>query len=662
MFLLLLCVLVIPQSDGSFASSGDPLLITEVSPVDEAVTIKNTGYSTVDLKGYSVTDGEGTLTFSSSYKLSPQAQIIISKDSGTDWFNSRPEVIVFTSHYLTKSGSFTLANAGDEVRLCRNNSTLDSVCYGNSNGVDGWIGGPVGISTGHHLIRSSDKDTDRAEDWISTKAGWTNFGYGIESFDATVSPFSFPESNGEQVLFALSKAEMYIDISIYLISSPKVVSLLCQMEKNGVEVRILAEGSPLGVDISTELSLLRSLVDSGGEVRLINYNGASEHRYSYVHNKYAVIDGETVIITSENWTSGNMGEYGNRGWGVIVESEEYADYMESVFENDYSMLWGDVKEFLSLYPKSKPYSDMPVVEIINVDLPSYQAKVSPVLSPDNSYGAMKEFITSAEYRLYAEQMDLGSSLSMVSGDTPVSWMSSVAGKGVDTRFILDSSQSNGSAHETYVNLITSATEIKAINVNMGENFALIHNKGVIADDSVWIGSVNWTENSFQRNRESALVIRSSEVADYYAGLFLSDFGTNIYTAEENGISLEAKVVGTSKGNVVLLTVDGPSGFTYEWSLGDGKVRIGENTVVLFEAPSEGDYTASVRMNGTEMVAYCDYSVGPMDNGDDDKMTEYSLLLAVVLLCLGLMRIVILKRSEKRCIACRFRQSPYRPYR
>lgn len=595
-FLIVSIATLLTVSDESESSSAVSLKITEVSPADEAVKIVNYGTVPVDLKGYVLTDGEGKLTFENSYVLKPGSYVIVSKSSGTDWFDSRPNVILFTHGSVAKSGSFVLADSGDEVSLLKGTSVIDAVCYGKSAGTDGWFGNPVGISSGQYLLRDSATDTDSASDWTATKPGWTTLEFNENvRFPAEVYPFVFPESNGIPVLNALSDATETIDVSVYLLSSPQVAALLCQKEKDGVEVRVLIEGTPLGVDISTELSLMKSLTDSGGEVRIIDYSGSDACRYMYVHNKYAVIDDEKVIITSENWTSGNIGEYGNRGWGAIIESVPYAGYMKNVFENDYSAQWGDVAELERLYPNLRAYPDLTYESPGPYGLNRYHSEIVPVMSPDNSLAALKKLMSGVNERLYAEQMDLGSSLSTVSGETPVSWMSRAASRGVDVKFILDSSQSNGSTHETYVNLIAGATSVQAVSVNGGDGFQLIHNKGIVMDGSVWIGSVNWTDNSFLRNRESAVLIVSEEVSDYFADWFLRDFGVNVFTVEENGLKLGAERIETPQGNKVLLRATGPSGYKYEWNLGNGEVRVSDNNLAIFDAPAPGTYTATVRM-------------------------------------------------------------------
>jgi hypothetical protein len=60
----------------------------------------------------------------------------------------------------------------------------------------------------------------------------------------------------------------------------------------------------------------------------------------------------------------------------------------------------------------------------------------------------------------------------------------------------------------------------------------IHTKGIVVDDQeVFVGSINWTENSFKGNREVGVVIGHPKVAGYYANLFRRDWSqSRIYQA------------------------------------------------------------------------------------------------------------------------------------
>ncbi len=626
-------------SDGSEASSGT-VVFSEVHPKEEAFVISNVSSADVDLNGWEITDGEGTLTFVSSLVIAAGGSLTVSKEE----FAHEGTCILLGDPVFKRRSSLILADSGDELALYKGGKIVDSVCWGSSKGVEGWYGDPAECPSGSFLLRTADKDTDRPSDWTGTKRGWSNLSVPEEGFEAAVTPFSFPESKGEPILSEVGSAEESVDAAIYLMTSPELVSVMCQMAGKGVEGRVLVEGTPLGVDISTELSLLKALCDAGADVRIINPSGFSDYRYLYAHNKYLIIDGETVVVTSENWTRGNIGDGGNRGWGIVAESAELASYYASVFENDFSTDYGDVVEFAAAYPNAKTYSNLPEMTVPAYEKQGISATVFPVFSPDDSYGAMRSFIRCAEERVYAEQMDLGSTMVSDDGDTPVGWLADAAECGVDVKFILDSSQSNGGTHESYVNEIVNATYVKAVCVNGTEDFSLIHNKGVIADDSVWVGSVNWTANSFLRNRESALIVESRYVAEYYAGLFRKDFGTNMYTVEEEGLRITMTRVSTSSGPMMVLSVNGPDQGEYEWCLGDGSTRTSSENSILARLPAPGVYTATVRISGTDISCALEYEVE--GNGNETLYTLFNdyTVCSVFVLAVGLAVALVKRRA------------------
>ena len=593
----------------------ETVLFYEVYPFGshEGVSLFNYGSKDVDLKGWSVSDGEGTLTFVKSITVAPGARLTIAKTiAADDWFSGRDHVIALDDSHIEKKGSFILADAGDDVYLYRNGALVDAVCYGNKQIDTGWKGDPVRLPSNKYLLRVGSNDTDTLADWISTKPGLTNHTFDPELyFDAKVTPFSFPESGGIPIYRELENAEQEVLISIYLLTSVQLVALLCDLASGkGVTVRILLEGNVLGYDMATELTLMRSIVDAGGEVYLINDKIPGNYeRFTYVHNKYAVIDGREVIVTSENWTSGNMSsDCSNRGWGAVIESEDFAEYVRDVFFSDLSPEYGDVRSLLNSYPGLKPYSGtMTYAGTAPYEAETFDARVMPVLSPDNSWSALGYFIGNAETRVYSQQLDLGSSLQAAANTSPIGWLSSAADRGVDVRFILDSS--TDSSKDEVIDMINNTTGIKAISVNGRPTFSLIHNKGVVIDDLVWVGSVNWTETSFMNNREFAVVIDSPEVTEFFTELFIKDWGVNEYTIEEVGLEMTCDIISANGGPVYAFTVSGPEHSAYTWDvLGNGVLRTSSiNRIVCKDLPS-GTYTASVTMDGTGYSAVCEYSV------------------------------------------------------
>jgi len=239
---------------------------------------------------------------------------------------------------------------------------------------------------------------------------------------------------------------------------------------------------------------------------------------------------------------------------------------------------------------------------------SYTATVTPAVSPDNSYISQLRFVAGAEERVYAEQMDLNDTFADPANGGPVQWLADASSGGADVRFILDSSQSSGATHQAYVDTINNKGLFSAVAVDGREGFDLIHNKGVIADDSVWVGSVNWTSNSFANNRETAVIINSKEVADYFAGYFNDDYGVTLDYVKENGLSFAVSVNDTSAGRIAVLSAVGPDGYNYVWDLGNGTTRTTTISKAVFEVPSPGTYTATVTLEGTDVSETFEYTV------------------------------------------------------
>ena len=373
----------------------------------------------------------------------------------------------------------------------------------------------------------------------------------LERYDAKVSPFTFPESKGSPVLKALSEADTSVDVSMYYLTSDNAVGILCKLVGNGVTVRVLVDNSPVAVSTDKEFQMLKKLDDLGGDVRLICTKGHTEDRYENVHNKYAVIDGDTVVVTSENWTASNFSSSGNRGWGVVVQSTEYASYMTTVFESDFDDSNADVDHIEDAVTVTA-YSGTMSEKVPSYTFTWYDAQVSPVTSPDNSFSAQEALMASAQTRLYAEQLDLSSSYLTTTGSTPIAWMSARADAGVDVRLVLNASyDSEGTGAYKDVEYVNDNTNIRAAAISGGSGFTVTHNKGIVADDKVWVGSVNWTPTSFNSNRECAVVIYSQVVSDYYAGYFETDFNNN-YT-DLDAVSWKVHYVVDGVDTVVRVT-------------------------------------------------------------------------------------------------------------
>ena len=135
-------LLVIPLSSESSDADYSSFKLYAVYPTEsfEGFAIRNYG-SPVDLKGYTVTDGEGTVSFTSSFTIYSYETVYFCKSEVPSWFEA-DRVILYGNHGVTMKG-FALADSGDDIYLMKGDEIIDSFVYGTVKGIKGgWNGEP----------------------------------------------------------------------------------------------------------------------------------------------------------------------------------------------------------------------------------------------------------------------------------------------------------------------------------------------------------------------------------------------------------------------------------------------------------------------------------------------------------------------------------------
>jgi phosphatidylserine/phosphatidylglycerophosphate/cardiolipin synthase-like enzyme len=635
--LILLLVTAVPFAcEDACAANDEHLWLYEIITTGsfESVTVYNGGTSNVNMKNYYLDDGEGTLRFTNDLIIGPKGTASFCSNVPEEWFTGRNVYVYGTNGLVAKS--FILADNGDEVSLKRTSGeVLDAFVYGNGDtSISGWKGEAFSrIPAGKAAVRSSAFDTDTAADWKLTVIGRTEEKITSSgTFNALVTPFVFPDSKGYPIFNALENAQKEVLISMYVMDHKEIVSLLVMLLERGVSVTILLEGSPVGGVPDTELRYMNLLCGKGADVYMIKSNNGYK-RYDLVHNKYAIIDSKTVAVTSENWREGSFN--GNRGWGALIESKDYAEYMKKIFADDCNNEKYDIFELKSLYSTISPIT---VTQYRIKDVQSYttyEASVKPVLSPDFSFEYLKREITNASYRVYSQQMSIQYAWTDVTSSSPVSWSLTAAGNGADVRILADvtfddtdSSSWNGMT----ISLINDMEGLQA-RVMSNDGFSLTHNKGVIIDDTVWISSVNWTNAAFMNNREVAVAVISYDVSEYYASYFLTDWGCDA------DVGITVSVRGNVAGEPIVLDASSssyPYGSLFEWDL-DGNGHADRTGVKIATIFGEGVHECVLYVTEPSgMLHVHEFIVIAVKKSNADTLEpyiKYAPILAVMLLIL-----------------------------
>ena len=298
------------QATGAEGRALDGILFSEVSPKgdSEGFALTNYGSSAVDIGGYTIAKAYGDLSSSNPFVVNSGTTIgpgdtlaFVRTDSANDWFcrtSETREVVTMAS-----SGSRNLAvtdSAGTLYLYNASGTLIDTVAYrasltgaDNANPQAGWSGQSAYLGNKQQgIIRVESTDTDTAADWTPQGSGLLSQSYdSVTSVNTTVTPFTFPESSGKPIYDALYDADQWVCISIYMLTSQNIISILCGLEVRGVDVTLILEEDPLGY--SHPVDDLKALSEEGADIWMIG--AGTDDRYSYVHNKYMVVDGDTVV-------------------------------------------------------------------------------------------------------------------------------------------------------------------------------------------------------------------------------------------------------------------------------------------------------------------------------------------------------------------------------
>ena len=182
---------------------------------------------------------------------------------------------------------------------------------------------------------------------------------------------------------------------------------------------------------------------------------------------------------------------------------------------------------------------------IEKEFDTYRAIVTPIIAPDYSRKRLLMLLEDAQERIFSQQLYVEYDWTE-GGDNPLTIMRDAGSRGVDSRILVDVTYDNpldtdfkdGYGLYTYY----EDDEFLKVKYEDSRQFSMAHNKGVICDDMVMIGSMNWTETSICSNREVSIVIESKEVADIYAELFLNDWGREF----DGNVFLEVNVPDARK--------------------------------------------------------------------------------------------------------------------
>ena len=284
----------------------------------------------------------------------------------------------------------------------------------------------------------------------------------------------------------IEKAKKSISLSMFVVKRGNMVNLLIkEIEKSarrGVEVRILLDDN---------IAHNQRTVNSLKGIKNIEIKLDSPRKTT--HNKMLIVDGETVLIGSTNWTDSSL-ETANEA-NVIINNKEIAAYLEEFFDK----LWLDSSRDIS------PFKSFP-------------GEIVPLLDRqyfDTVYESLKKAKKRVWVMVYGFKINKDGTNR---GDLLADEIIKAAQRGVETKVLLEKSSFNQRLNE--MNRQTEEYLKKnGVGARLDQADRITHAKVIIIDDSVFLGATNWSYGGLELWHNSDVLIKVKNIVGFFQDYF-----------------------------------------------------------------------------------------------------------------------------------------------
>jgi cardiolipin synthase A/B len=578
----------------------------ELNDADEAVRLWNVGSGTANIGQWQLGKGSSpTATLPANVYLSPGSAIWLAKNafSFERQFGFLPDYELESSvPALPKlSGGwpqFSNDTGSRVLLLDKQNLLVDVLIYKNASiSQAGWSGPPVYpyrvsnvfAEEGQILYRMRDQssgrpvpDSNTAVDWAQSSHDVINGrkvqypGWRLDEFfftaqvtqTAVLTVAIAPDNAYEALVNEINRAQSSLQIESLTFENIAIADALIAAVQRGVSVTVLLEGGPPGGIPDQERYVCQRLETAGGQCWfMINESGHKIYdRYSYLHAKFILIDGQRVIISSENLSPNSLpaddksdGTWGRRGVVLITDAPGVVAHVQALFAADFNPAHRDILRWQldhDLYGNKYGAPPPEFVPITVTGGTTYTIRYPTAVGFQGTFAF--ELVQAPENALRDQAGLLGLIQQAGAGDTvlvqqlnerpywgPTSSNAlddpnprleaylAAARRGARVRLLLDGyfddsgSAVSNQATCTAVNRLAH-TEGLDLGCELGNPAGLgIHNKMVLVAVNgrgyIHIGSLNGTENSHKANRELALQVQSDGAYALLAEMFNRDW-------------------------------------------------------------------------------------------------------------------------------------------
>ncbi len=283
--------------------------------------------------------------------------------------------------------------------------------------------------------------------------------------------FIEPDAGDKPILDAINSAQKEILIEVYLLSDKDVIASLESAKAKGVAVNVMLEEHPFGGG-NLNPKTKNELVSKGVAVLWSN------PKFALTHEKAIVIDDTIAFILSQNLTASAFTK--NREFDVIDKNIDDVNEIRSIFLADWN------RENFSP-------SDTSLLE-----------------SPVNSRPTLESLISNAQKEIDIEVE--------VIEDKEIIALLKQKAQILNVNLILPTLAQISSNKKAIDSLVNGGVKVKTM------SNPYVHGKTIIADDSkAYVGSVNFSTQSLDSNRELGIIISDSNIVQILQNTFTSDW-------------------------------------------------------------------------------------------------------------------------------------------
>jgi cardiolipin synthase A/B len=298
--------------------------------------------------------------------------------------------------------------------------------------------------------------------------------------------FEEGQAGAKPILDAIKGAKKSVDLSIYLMTDPSVLSALESAAKRGVSVRVMIEPHPVGNGTSDFAALKKQLEAAGAKVEPTPPQFDSSNNVD--HAKFMVVDGASTLIGTGNLVRSSLegGATGDRDFWLQDSRPESATEAEQLFNADWNRTKTDPSSFQNL-----------------------------VVTPDNAPQRMLGLIDGAQKTLLVYNQELAD-------PDVINHLIAAKKRGVDVQVLAAAPKNGGPDKNGPIIQQLKAAGIPA--KEMTKNY--LHAKAMVADGQAFIGSQNFSVDGLTKNRELGEIVSDAGVVGQLAQAFQSDWSTN----------------------------------------------------------------------------------------------------------------------------------------